>query len=69
MSVVFFADRDLGLKFPEILAEGGSPKVLEFVSAQERPFIAKVYRPSPAALKRSNTATGHVALWYPPPGG
>lgn len=139
MSVVFFTDRDLGLKFPEILVAGGLaverhgdhfapdcpdsewlasvsakgwvavthdqrirykpnelaavtahkaallvvvgaapfaelakafvatlPKILEFVAMHERPFIAKVYRPSPAALKRNAAATGHVELWYAP---
>ena len=138
MSVVFFTDRDLGLKFPEILIAGGltverhvdhfapdcpdsewlatvaaknwvavthdqrirykpnelaaviehkaallvvvgtapfselakafvatSPKILAFVAAHQRPFIAKVYRPSPAALKQNPATTGHVELWYP----
>lgn len=124
MSVVFFTDRDLGLKFPETLASGGlvverhvdhfapdcpdsewlaeiSAKgwvavthdkrirykpnelaaviehkaallvvvgaapfddlakafvstlaaIVKFVSEHERPYIAKVYRPSPAAVK------------------
>ncbi len=140
MSVVFFTDRDLGLKFPAILAAGGltverhtdhfppncqdsdwlaavsikgwvavthdqrirykpnelaavvehkaallvivgaapfpelakafvatAPKILTFVSEQKRPFIAKVYRPSPAAVSRNPAATGHIELWYPPP--
>ena len=44
------------------------PKVLEFVETHDRPFIAKVYRPSPATLKRNATATGRVELWYPPGG-
>lgn len=138
MSVVFFTDRDLGLKFPEILKAGGltverhadhfapacadtvwlagvsakgwvaithdkrirykpnelaavvehkvallvvvgdapfselahsfvgtSAKIADFVATHERPFIAKVYRPSPAELKRNPSAVGRVENWYP----
>lgn len=138
MNVVFFTDRDLGLKFPDILSNGGlvverhvdhfppdcpdskwlasvsakgwvavthdkrirykpnelaavieykaallvvigaapfaelarafvatSPHLLTFIAAHERPFIAKVYRPSPSAILRNADAAGHVELWYP----
>ena len=43
-----------------------SPKILTFVAEQARPFIAKVYRASPAALRKNPAAAGHVELWYPP---
>ena len=43
-----------------------SPKILTFVVEQVRPFIAKVYRASPAALRKNPAAAGHVELWYPP---
>lgn len=29
------------------------------------PFIAKVYRPTPAELAKSATATGRVEVWFP----
>lgn len=138
MSVVFFTDRDLGLKFPEILAAGGlaverhadnfapdcpdgewlaavsargwvavthdgrirykpnelaalvehkaallvvigaapypdlaqafvatAPRIVEFINDHERPFIAKVYRASPADAAKASHAAGRVVLWYP----
>lgn len=138
MNVVFFTDRDLGLKFPAILAASGlsverhadhfapdcpdsewlavvsakgwvglthdkrirykpneltavvehkaallvvvgeapfgelaesfvrtSERILAFIAAQERPFIGKVYRPPPAAIKANPLTPGHVELWYP----
>jgi len=36
-----------------------------FVAGQPRPFIAKVYRPSPADVARDPAARGRVDLWYP----
>lgn len=138
MSVVFFTDRDLGLKFPAILAAGGLsverhadhfapdcpdsewlasvsgkgwialthdkrirykpnelaaviehkaallvvvgsapfpelasafvrtlPRVVAFIDAHERPYIGKVYRPSPSVLATNPEAAGNVELWYP----
>ena len=138
MSVVFFTDRDLGLKFPAILKQGGlqverhvdhfvhdasdeewlagvsakgwvavthdsrirykpnelravvdhnaallvvvgaaplpelarsfvatSARILEFVATHQRPFIAKVYRPSAAAVAEEPDAPGLITLWFP----
>ena len=138
MSVVFFTDRDLGLKFSEILKTSGpaverhadhfppecpdsewlaevsargwvaithdkrirykpnelaavvdhkaallvivgdapfaalahsfvaaSAKIVDFVQNHERPFIAKVYRASPAELKQDPSASGKVEKWCP----
>lgn len=42
-----------------------SPDVLKFIAEHEPPYIAKVYRPSPAAVKADPSATGRVELWYP----
>ena len=138
MSVVFFTDRDLGLKFPAVLKQGGmqverhddhfahdasdeewlagvsakgwvavthdsrirykpnelravvehraallvvvgaapfpelarsfvatSARILEFVITQQRPFIAKVYRPPAAERAERPDAPGHIRLWFP----
>jgi hypothetical protein len=35
-----------------------------FLAHHEPPFIAKVYRPSPTAIARRNTAPGRIELWY-----
>jgi PIN like domain len=40
------------------------PRVQRFVESHKPPYIAKVYRPSPAAAARGQTA-GHVELWHP----
>ena len=42
------------------------PKIEAFRDAQNPPFIAKVYRPSPADLSRNPAARGEVMRWYPP---
>ena len=42
-----------------------SPDVLKFIAAHQPPYIAKVYRPSPAAVSADPLATGRVELWYP----
>ena len=36
-----------------------------FLNAHQPPFIAKVYRPTPAELARNPAAVGRVELWYP----
>jgi hypothetical protein len=41
------------------------PRVEQFLAGHKPPFIAKVYRPSPADLKRNSTASGRIDLWYP----
>ena len=138
MSLVYFTDRDLGKRFPEILRDGGltverhadhfapetldeawleevgkrgwialthdrrirykpnerdavishgvallvvvgaapfpdlahafvasRPRIEQFLARHKPPFIAKVYRPSPAESARRGTAPGRVELWYP----
>lgn len=40
------------------------PKITDFVADNAAPWIAKVYRPSPADLARNVAAPGSVALWY-----
>ena len=41
------------------------PRIERFLSRQEPPFIAKVYRPSPAETARRTDAPGRIDLWYP----
>jgi PIN like domain len=36
-----------------------------FVATHQPPYIAKVYRASPADLARNPTAKGAISLWYP----
>jgi hypothetical protein len=36
-----------------------------FLRRHRPPFIAKVYRPSPAETARRSTAPGRIELWYP----
>ena len=40
-----------------------APDVLKFIAEHDPPYIAKVYRPSPAALSADPGATGRVELW------
>lgn len=42
------------------------PRVEHFLTRHKPPFIAKVYRPSPAEIARRSTAPGRVELWYLP---
>jgi hypothetical protein len=42
------------------------PRIEHFLAQHKPPFIAKVYRPSPAETARLSAAPGHVELWYPP---
>lgn len=41
------------------------PRIERFLERHSRPFIAKVYRPSPAETARRATASGRIELWYP----
>lgn len=41
------------------------PVIERFLRGHRPPFIAKVYRPSPAEAARRSTAPGRVELWYP----
>jgi hypothetical protein len=41
------------------------PRIEGFLGRHKPPFIAKVYRPSPADIKRRRTAAGRIELWYP----
>jgi len=41
------------------------PKIEAFLDKHTPPFIAKVYRPSPAELAHNPFARGEVTLWYP----
>jgi PIN like domain len=38
-------------------------RIEAFLQKHEPPFIAKVYRASPAELAENPTAPGHIALW------
>ncbi|MCW5591419.1 MAG: hypothetical protein KIS74_04940 [Burkholderiales bacterium] len=40
-------------------------RIERFLDRQRAPFICKVYRPSPADLKRDPEAAGSISLWYP----
>ena len=53
--------------FPELARSfvATLPRIERFLSGQGPPFIAKVYRPSPAEINRRSDAQGRVELWYP----
>jgi len=55
------------LPYPELAKHfvATLPKIEAFLDKHEPPFIAKVYRPSPAELARNPSAHGEVTLWYP----
>ena len=38
-------------------------RVVAFLSRHDRPFIARIYRPSPSELARNAAAPGRVELW------
>lgn len=42
------------------------PKISDFVGSHKPPYIAKVYRPSAAAVVADPSAPGRIELWYPP---
>lgn len=41
------------------------PRIEALLDAQEPPYIAKVYRPTPAELARNPEKSGSIALWFP----
>ena len=41
------------------------PRIERFLRPHEPPFIAKVYRPSPAETARRATTRGRIELWCP----
>jgi predicted nuclease of predicted toxin-antitoxin system len=41
------------------------PKIEAFLDTHEPPFVAKVYRASPAEVARDAAASGKILLWYP----
>ena len=53
--------------FPDLAREfmTSIPAVQHFLRRHRPPFIAKVYRPSPAETARHGGAPGRVELWYP----
>lgn len=57
------------LPYPELARHFVStlPKIESFLDKHEPPFIAKVYRASPAALARNPRARGEIVPWYPKP--
>jgi hypothetical protein len=54
--------------FPELARAfvATEPRVRNFVAAHKPPYIAKVYRPSAAAVAAVPSAPGRIELWYPP---
>ena len=53
--------------FPELARSfvASLSSIEHFLRRHKPPFIAKVYRPSPAETARRSTAPGRVELWYP----
>jgi PIN like domain len=43
------------------------PRIEAFLRGHVPPFIAKVYRPTPADTARRSDAPGRIELWYPRP--
>jgi hypothetical protein len=41
------------------------PRIERFLARHEPPFIAKVYRPSPAETAKNRAAPGRTELWHP----
>ena len=39
------------------------PKIVRFLNRNSPPFVAKVYRPSSAQVRRGSRKTGRVELW------
>jgi hypothetical protein len=40
------------------------PRIEDFLARHKPPFIAKVYRPSPAVVRQRSDVPGRVELWY-----
>jgi hypothetical protein len=40
-------------------------RIEQFLAEHKPPFIAKVYRPSPAETEKLSIAPGRIELWYP----
>lgn len=40
-------------------------RIEDFLDHHSPPFIAKVYRPTPAEVVKSSTAAGRVEIWFP----
>lgn len=53
--------------FPELARSfvASLPSIDHFLHRHKPPFIAKVFRPSPAETARRSIAPGRVELWYP----
>lgn len=53
--------------FPELARNfvATLPRITDFVGRHPAPWIAKVYRPSPAETAKKADALGSVLLWYP----
>lgn len=41
-----------------------APKIVAFIEQHTAPWIAKLYRPTPAELAKNANAPGSVVLWY-----
>jgi hypothetical protein len=41
------------------------PKIEAFIGSHNPPYIAKIYRASPAELARNPRAPGTITRWYP----
>jgi hypothetical protein len=41
------------------------PRIRKFIDRHPAPWVAKVYRPTPAETRRSPRAAGSISLWYP----
>ena len=54
--------------FPELAHAfvGSLPVIERFLRRHRPPFIARVYRPSPAETARRSPAPGRVEMWYAP---
>lgn len=42
-----------------------APRIMSFVAQHGPPYIAKVYRPSPADAAKDASSPGRIELWHP----